>query len=218
MFLSCNNKEIENLKTQIDSLSTSNKEVNVKLDSAEAELDRYKTSVESLCVNIKDLFENEDDVKLEEIQNQLEKYHPEAKEIETVKGYIKQIKDNRTKRLEAQRAKEEAERKAAEAREEAERKAAEAKERANRVGKWHCKQFAGYDNYLNYDVEITKDDEGYVAKVSGDWSDHIRLNRKGNKYYWQNGPAGDYYLVNGRTMKVCDQDGVINEVSTSWIN
>lgn len=210
MISSCTNNErqIKQLQFQIDSLSN-------RLNNAQEELKLYKTSVKTICENMEDLYAKRDIEGLRAILSTLWKYHPEEKEIEIIKSYIHTINEQQELQAQKELAEKERKKKQEEAERERQRKAEEAKAAANRVGIWSCKQYAGNGQYLYYEVEITKDANGYVAYNSGDYSETTRLTKKGNRYYWDDGSFGEYYLINGSSLKVCDQDGVIKEITAT---
>ena len=138
------------------------------------------------------------------------KKYQEKREIE-----LKEERKQRDLLAKKELAEKERKKRQEEAEREKHRKAEEAKAAANRVGIWSCKHFAGNGQYLYYTIEITKDDKGYVAYISGDYNDTKRLTRRGNRYYFDDGDFGEYYLLNGSSLKICDQDGVINEVKAT---
>ena len=56
-----------------------------------------------------------------------------------------------------------------------------------------------------YRLEIYKEEGMYYAKEG--YSDSKKLTKKGNRYYIDESPTGDYYKINGHNLRLCDSEG-----------
>lgn len=105
IFSSCESDQIPKMQAEIDSLATANKTLMDKIELMTEELDGYRYSPEKLCAPIDDYLKNEDVSKLNEIEAQLTKYHPDCEQLGKVKSYIASILKTQQQRKEAERAK-----------------------------------------------------------------------------------------------------------------
>lgn len=105
---SCNGSEqkqiVEALSYKVDSLSSVIASKDKDIESLSNELNQYKYSPEKLYANAKDLFRERESAQLNKILSQLQSYHPESPQIDTIKFYIqdieRQIKEDEAKEQE----------------------------------------------------------------------------------------------------------------------
>lgn len=102
LFTSCSNG---NLEKRVEVLKDSVSLLEQQVAEMTTELDGYRYSPENLCANAQTLYDAEKEVELKDIQSKLEKYHPAAPQLETIKGYIASIESKREARAAAEKAK-----------------------------------------------------------------------------------------------------------------
>lgn len=82
------------------------------------------------------------------------------------------------------------------------------------LGKWKVNQEG-----ISYIVEIyERDGEHYSYVDYGEGnSSRETLDKVGNKFYVSGSSVGDYYLLDGSTLHLGDNDGIIYSATTQWI-
>ena len=79
---------------------------------------------------------------------------------------------------------------------------------SNLVGKWYIGNTIAKES--GFILIVKKDDEGYY---SYEGTIECRLKKKGDKYYKIGDSRGEYYIINGDNVRLCDSEGDFTESS-----